>query len=109
MGKDAIWRLFSFNHRKIMREKIDFVVALQENKSVRMTLECSDDKARFSSAEGVWVCEILKSNHNASQDPIIAPFEDYPGLSNEDTQKVLSEVSGRGHLLWLLKGSQCRW
>lgn len=86
-----------------MKDKIDFVVVLEENKSAHLILEWSDEKARFISTDGAWACEILKSNHNSSQDPILAPSKDYPGLSKEDTQKVLSEVSGRGHMLWLLK------
>ena len=86
-----------------MKDKIDFVVVLEENKSAHLILEWSDEKARFISTDGAWACEILKSNHNTSQDPILAPLEDYPGLSKEDTQKVLSEISGRGHMLWLLK------
>ena len=86
-----------------MKDKTDFVVVLEDNKFARLILEWSDEKARFISTDGTWACEILKSNHNTSQDPILASLEDYPGLSKEDTQKVLSEVSGRGHMLWLSK------
>ena len=86
-----------------MKEKVDFVVVLEKNKSAHLLLEWSDEKARFISTEGAWACEILKSNHSTSQDPMLAPFENYPGLSKEYTQKILSEISGRGHISWLLK------
>ena len=54
-----------------MKEKVDFVVVLEKNKSAHLLLEWSDEKARFISTEGAWACEILKSNHSTSQDPML--------------------------------------
>ncbi|GGG62745.1 hypothetical protein GCM10011415_06370 [Salipiger pallidus] len=82
-----------------------FTVTLSSEKKVTLDAVYQQTEARFCSPDKAWNALMKRDSVQAAPNVCLAPHENYPGLTTEETKELYNVIATYGPLSWIEPGN----